>query len=152
MNDFDFYVGTWDVANRRLLKRGVGADEWEEFPGRSVAHSVFGGRGNFDEITFPTKGFDGATLRLYDAARDEWSLYWINSERGLDPVPVVGRFADGIGVFEADDTDEGRPIRVRFTWSEITSDTCRWEQAFSYDDGKSWETNWIMRSTRVTPR
>ncbi|GGK84235.1 hypothetical protein Ppa06_43500 [Planomonospora parontospora subsp. parontospora] len=32
MNDF----------NRRLLKRGVGSDDWEEFPGRSVAHGFAG--------------------------------------------------------------------------------------------------------------
>ncbi|MFF3665667.1 hypothetical protein [Microtetraspora malaysiensis] len=150
MNDFDFYIGTWNVANRRLVKRGAGSSEWEEFPGRSVAHSVFGGAGNFDEITFPTKDFDGATIRLYDAERDEWSIHWINSTRGLDPVPVVGRFVDGVGTFYADDTDDGRPIRVRFIWSRITPDSCQWEQAFSYDGGQSWETNWIMASTRVS--
>jgi hypothetical protein len=25
----------------------------------------------------------------------------------------------------------------------------RWEQAFSPDDGKTWERNWIMTMTRV---
>ncbi|GLW24950.1 hypothetical protein DI270_016085 [Microbispora triticiradicis] len=149
MNDFDFFVGTWDVANRRLLKRGVGSDEWEEFPGRCVAYGFFDGAGSFDTLTLPTKDFDGATVRTYDAERDEWSIYWINSRRGLDPVPVVGRFVGGVGTFYADDTDDGRPIRVRFTWSGITPDSCHWEQAFSYDAGQTWETNWIMDSTRV---
>jgi hypothetical protein len=38
---------------------------------------------------------------------------------------------------------------VRFTWSDITKPTLRWEQAFSDDDGESWETNWIMETTRA---
>ena len=67
----DRVVGTWDVANRRLVKRNAGCTEWEEFSGRSVAHGFWGGAGNFDEITFPAKDFDGATVRVIaDRARD----------------------------------------------------------------------------------
>jgi hypothetical protein len=29
-----------------------------------------------------------------------------------------------------------------------TPDSCRWEQAYSADGGKTWETNWIMEFTR----
>jgi hypothetical protein len=43
----------------------------------------------------------------------------------------------------------GKPIVVRYIWSNITADHCRWEQAFSPDDGKTWETNWITENTRV---
>jgi len=28
-------------------------------------------------------------------------------------------------------------------WSETTPTCCHWEQAFSPDGGKTWETNWI---------
>ena len=66
----------------------------------------------------------------------------------LDP-PVVGGFAKGIGTFIASDTFDGRPILVRFVWSDITETTCRWEQAFSTDDGATWEVNWIMESRRL---
>jgi hypothetical protein len=38
---------------------------------------------------------------------------------------------------------------VRYRWSDISATTARWEQAFSTDKGETWETNWIMRSTRV---
>ncbi|MFI7576926.1 hypothetical protein [Micromonospora sp. NPDC049497] len=61
MGDFHFLVGTWHVANRRLVRRHVGSDEWDEFPGSTVARSFFDGAGSFDEITFPTKGFAGST-------------------------------------------------------------------------------------------
>ena len=42
-----------------------------------------------------------------------------------------------------------KPIRVRFTWSKMTPASAHWEQAFSPDGGKTWETNWIMDMQRV---
>jgi hypothetical protein len=55
---------------------------------------------------------------------------------------VVGSFSGDVGVFECDDSFEGRPIRVRYTWSNVATPTPRWEQAFSEDGGTTWETNW----------
>ncbi|MGC4760165.1 hypothetical protein [Micromonospora trifolii] len=151
MGDFDFFVGTWNVVNRRLRKRLVGSDEWEEFPGVSVAHGFFAGGGHFDEITFPTKGSAGATVRIFDPAREEWSIYWMSSVDGvLGLPPMVGRFVDGVGRFYADDHHEGRPVRCRFIWSDISATTARWEQAFSVDGEQTWETNWIMTFTRAS--
>jgi hypothetical protein len=92
----------------------------------------------------------GLSLRLYDPRARAWSIYWASSRTGtLDP-PVVGAFSDGIGVFEGADEWEGRPIVVRFVWSGITDTTARWEQAFSPDAGRTWETNWIMTMTRLS--
>jgi len=40
-------------------------------------------------------------------------------------------------------------IFVRFVISDITPDSCRFEQAFSEDGGKTWEVNWIATDARV---
>jgi hypothetical protein len=32
VHDFDFLDGKWEMVNRRLLKRGVGSNEWDTFP------------------------------------------------------------------------------------------------------------------------
>jgi hypothetical protein len=61
---------------------------------------------------------------------------------------MIGRFENGVGIFFADETFRGQPIKVRFLWSRITPTSARWEQAFSPDGGKSWETNWEMDFTR----
>lgn len=37
---------------------------------------------------------------------------------------------------------------VRFEWTRPHSDAPRWEQAFSPDGGRTWETNWVMNFTR----
>jgi hypothetical protein len=42
----------------------------------------------------------------------------------------------------------GQPVRVRFDWTGITATSAHFEQAFSYDDGRSWKTNWILDLTR----
>jgi hypothetical protein len=62
---------------------------------------------------------------------------------------VTGRFAVGVGVFYGDDTHEGRDVRARYVWSEITPVSARWEQAFSADGEQTWETNWIMEFSRL---
>jgi hypothetical protein len=43
----------------------------------------------------------------------------------------------------------GRTILVRNIWSDITADSCRFEQSFSDDGGKTWEVNWIAVDTRA---
>ncbi|NRQ40811.1 hypothetical protein HII36_54755 [Nonomuraea sp. NN258] len=150
MNDFDFYAGTWNVVNRRLVKILAGSDEWDEFPGVSVATRHFDGAASFDEIAFPTKGWHGLTVRIYNPATEQWSIYWASSARGvLDTSPMVGSFTGNRGEFYGDDVFEGRPIRCRFIWTVIDENTCRWEQAFSVDGEQTWETNWTMDSTRV---
>jgi hypothetical protein len=88
-------------------------------------------------------------LRSYDAAQDSWSIWWLDGRfPGRVDVPVVGRFEAGIGTFYAEDSFEGRPIRIRFIWQKLGPDRLQWEQAFTDDGGASWETNWVMTFTR----
>ncbi|HUN36635.1 MAG TPA: hypothetical protein VMU95_31965 [Trebonia sp.] len=149
MNDFDFFTGTWDVANRRRVDDFLDpASEWEEFPAVSQAARHFDGRAHFDEISFPTKGYAGLTLRLLDPETGQWSLYWVSKRTCAMEPPVTGQFKDGIGDFFGEDTYNDVAILVRYRWSDITADSARWEQAFSTDGGQSWLDNWYMQMTR----
>jgi len=144
--DFDFFMGSWKVHNRRLRERLAGSDEWDEFDATSVARPILDGMGNEDEFrTDYDGGFIGMSFRFFDPSNGIWSIYWADTRRCgvLDP-PVFGSISGDIGVFEGTDTFEGRPILVRFGWSGVTTPTPRWEQAFSDDDGETWETNWVM--------
>jgi hypothetical protein len=47
------------------------------------------------------------------------------------------------------ETLNGRAIFVCFIISDIIPNSCRFEQAFSDDGGKTWEVNWIAIDTRV---
>lgn len=146
---FDFWMGSWKIHNRRLRERLKGSTTWDEFEASSVARPILGGLGNQDVYrTAFAGGFTGMSFRFFDRASGRWSIYWADSRRGVLDPPVVGSFSGDVGVFEGVDTFEGRPIRVRFTWSRVTSPTPRWEQAFSEDGGSTWETNWVMDMTR----
>ncbi|MCQ4165543.1 hypothetical protein [Tahibacter harae] len=150
--DFDFLVGTWRIAHRKLKDRLVGSQEWLEFEGSCHMHKLLDGLANVDDNLFEVPGvpYRGVTLRAYDAQTRNWRIWWLDSRfpQKID-VPVVGGFADGVGTFLSDDEWKGTPVKVRFRWSHITPTSARWEQAFSTDDGKSWEINWSMRFTRT---
>jgi hypothetical protein len=146
---FDFQTGTWRIRNLRLRERLHGCKDWEEFAATCIARPLPGGIGNQDEFhTDHWPGFVGMTFRFYNPETEIWSLYWASNVRGILEPPVVGSFAGEVGIFEGDDLDDGRPVRVRFVWSGVASRTPRWEQAFSVDGGRTWETNWIMEFTR----
>jgi hypothetical protein len=149
--DFDFIIGSWKVHNRRLKQRLKGSDSWEEFEGRVVARKIWGGAANVDEYDAesPSGRIRGMTVRLYNPQSQQWSLYWGNHANGVLDTPMIGGFKDGRGEFYDQEMFEGRSIYVRFIWSNITANTARWEQAFSPDGGKTWETNWIMEFTRI---
>jgi hypothetical protein len=150
-NDFDFFIGRWNVAHRRLKERLTGCAEWEHFPGVCVAQRMLGGFGNVDDnlLELPAGTYRAVTIRSYDAALRTWSIWWLDGRNpGSLDVPVVGRFVDGVGSFLVDDSLNGKPIRVRFRWSCPRPDSPRWEQAFSPDAGASWETNWVMDFSR----
>lgn len=149
VHDFDFLDGKWTMVNRRLAKRGVGSNDWDAFPASVRAYVLMDGVTNVDEVVFPTKGWSGTTFRHFDKERRQWSIYWVNTRDGKMQSPVVGGFEGDVGLFYGEDTDEGRPIKVVYKWTRVGPDGARWEQAFSYDDGKTWETNWVNEHRRV---
>jgi hypothetical protein len=97
----------------------------------------------------PNRPIDGLGLHYYNARTGEWSQYWSTASSGLDPIPNVGSFnASGVGTLVDHETFNGRPIMTRYRWTHGVN-TARWEQAFSPDNGKTWETNWTTDYTRV---
>jgi hypothetical protein len=147
-DDFAFFEGAWTTRQHKLKARGSGSTEWEDFPAVLCMTPYLGGGATVDELWAPTQKRAGLTLRLFDPAARQWSIYWANGTTGkLDPVPVVGGFEGTRGEFYNEDRDGERPIKVRYVWTKIDPDHARWEQAFSYDD-RTWETNWTADFTR----
>ena len=150
VHDFDEFEGAWSFTNRRLRARGVGSREFDEFPAVSCTRVYLDGIANVDEIHFPTKGWSGLTVRHFDLEKKQWSIYWISSREGKMLPPVVGGFDGPIGEFYGEDTDDGKPVKVRFRWTKRGPDRASWEQAFS-PDGVTWETNWTNELVRADP-
>lgn len=151
-NDFDFLAGKWRMSNQRLKTRFNNSTEWEAFESLDENYGmILQGLGNMDlyKATFGGKPFEGLTLRLFNPATRLWSLYWVPSTTGVLDPPVVGSFEGNIGTFYTKDIYEGKPILIMFRWDKTDQHNPVWSQAFSPDNGITWEWNWTNTSHRI---
>jgi hypothetical protein len=150
-HDFDFEIGTWKTHLSRRLHPLTGSTTWVEYEGTSVVRKVWDGRANLVELEVggPAGHIEGLSLRLYNPQSHQWSLNFAGSSGGTLSQPTIGEFKNGRGELFDQETLNGRAIFVRFVISDVTPNSCRFEQAFSEDGGKTWEANWIATDTRV---
>jgi len=140
LHDFDFLVGHWQVHHRKLKQRLANNHEWIEFEGTLFTQPLMGSYSNVDDtvLNVPGAPYRGVALRSFDPETQQWSIWWLDSRTPhapLDP-PMKGSFHNGVGT-------------SRFLWSDITPTSGHWEQAYSPDGGKTWETNWVQDIIRV---
>jgi hypothetical protein len=150
-HDFDFEIGKWKTHLGRLLRPLTGSTTWVEYEGTTVVRKVWNGRANLVELVVdgPAGHIEALSLRLYDSQSHQWSLNFSSLGSGSMSAPATGRFGNGRGEFFNQETLNGRAILVRFVISDITPNSCRFEQSFSGDGGKTWEVNWIAVDTRM---
>jgi hypothetical protein len=150
-HDFDFEIGMWRTRLKRLTRPLTGSTTWVEYEGTTVVRKVWDGRANLVELVVdgPAGHIEALSLRLYNPESHQWSLNFSNSAGGTLSPPSIGGFKNGRGEFFSRETLNGRAILVRFVISNITPTSCRFEQAFSDDDGKTWEINWVATDTRA---
>lgn len=151
-HDFDFDLGAWKTHVVRLQHPLTGSNAWTEYEGTTVVSKIWNGRANLAELEAdgPSGHLEVLSLRLYNPQARQWSLNTANSRSGTISVPTIGEFKDGRGEFFDTEPLNGRSILVRNVWSDITANSCRFEQSFSADGGKTWEVNWIATDTRIS--
>jgi hypothetical protein len=150
--DFDFFFGVWTVEHRKLKVRMVGSRDWETFSGETTCRPMMNGLANYNDSVSHHAGQvgRGVGIRAFNAADGTWADWYLSGDAPTSiDTPGIGRFTGGIGTFLSNDVFGGRPIKVRGIFTNIRPGLAQWEQAFSADEGKSWETNWIMRYTRI---
>jgi hypothetical protein len=146
--DFDFLTGDWKIRHRRL--KTPGTQDWDEFDGEATCWGILGSVVSIEELRIPARNFSGMGLRVLDVEKKVWSDFWVNARSGVVAAPgVSGHFIDGAGIFESEELDGGKPLKVRGVWDRITPRSCRWYQETSSDGGKTWERNWEMDWSRV---
>lgn len=151
-HDFDFEFGTWRTHYRILRERLAGSHDWYDCYGTSIIVPFWGGGGNLEDgdLQCPNRYIGGLTLRTYDSRTHQWTLWWGTRKLGVAPPQQVGHFdAAGIGSFYAYDRWHARPVICRFQWTKINGNP-HFEQAYSVDGGRTWETNWTTDYVRVS--
>lgn len=148
--DFNWELGTWDTKLRRLKQPLSGSREWLEYAGTTTVKPLMEKRANI--VEFDVQGaagrIAGVSLRLFQPATGQWTLHFANLANGSLTEPMQGSFKQGRGTFFGQDTLNGSRILVRFLIIPAGPDQWRFEQAYSADNGKTWEDNWIAVDTR----
>jgi hypothetical protein len=151
-NDFDFLQGKWKVHNRMLKTRLANSDEWIEFEAELHMKKTLNGFGNLENFYSNNNEnpFEGMAIRLYNKETRLWKIYWIDSNgMAMDEKPVTGSFENKVGKFYAKDIFNGKEIIVLYQWDATNSAHPKWSQAFSTENGKTWEWNWKMELTKI---
>lgn len=149
--DFDFHVGKWAIHNKALKTRLKNSDEWFEFESTCQTHKILNGFGNVNQYCFEKNAMpfdEGLVLRLFNPRTRLWTINWADSNSVALDVPVVGSFESKVGTFFSNDIFEDAPIIVRAIYDASEPDVVIWSQAFSPDEGRTFETNWIMTARR----
>lgn len=150
--DWQWLAGSWDVYHERLRERLVGSTTWDKFGGKCSCAPTLGGLGNVDDclLYLPAGKYRAVAPRAFDPATGQWNIWWLDGRMAgkLDP-PVRGGFKGTEGEFQGADVHKGTPVTVRFRWHETHGKRPWWDQSFSTDDGKNWETNWRNYFTKT---
>jgi hypothetical protein len=158
LSGFDFLIGSWK-ANLKIRQRPLtGSEEWVEYDGTSATRKIWDERANTEEFDVTTtsalapadhRNIHAQTLRLYNPATREWSIYLVDAAKGsLNQPATVGHFTDGVGRFYDYELFRGRWILVRYQWTSQSQSKAQMVQSFSVDGGANWEANWICDLTR----
>ena len=151
VHDFDFALGTYHTHIRRLETPLAGSTTWLVYDGTKTDAPILGGSGSVEQIEADGPShLELMTLRLYNARSHQWSLNFADSQSGQMGTPSISEFRDGVGTFLDQEDYKGRTVLVRQLWSAITPKSYHFEQSFSADFGKTWETNFVADLNRLT--
>jgi hypothetical protein len=150
---FDFDLGTWHSHSSRLMHPLTGSTTWADLEGQTVVRRVWGGRANLAEYVGdgPAGHVQLLALRWFNPNTHEWNLDFATPNVGTLGEPGVGQCKNGRCEFYDQEEINGRYAWIRFSIWKISDDSAQSEQAFSDDGGKTWETNWVNKYTRLEP-
>jgi hypothetical protein len=132
---FDFWLGDWEVtwgegqrASNRIRKILDGHAIQESFDGS------------------PSLALRGMSLSAYSPRLGLWQQTWTDNEGNY--WHFTGGFQDGRMLLVSDDVIEGKPVRLRMLWYNITSDELDWNWERSDDGGETWQLRWHLHYRR----
>jgi hypothetical protein len=153
MDLYGWLVGSWELDVTRFLSDGTRRQrkgEWHfgwALEGRAIQDVWIvpprGATRNGDAAA--NVNSYGTTLRVYDPRIDAWQIQWTD--------PVTQNFLTMIGRKQGDDivqlgtNADGHPIRWSF--SDITSDSFRWRGETSLDNGANWRPDVEFLARRI---
>ena len=148
---FGWLIGSWELAV-------VGYDD-EENVTRTTGEAHFAwvleGRAVQDVFINPRRSergpaspkfanWYGTTLRIFDPSIQAWRVNWFNPHDGIR-AELIGRRV-GSDIVQEGEFPDG--TKIRWTYSDITEDSCRWRGERLEPDG-SWRLQVEFRAKRI---
>src|SRR5262245_503481 len=143
---FDPIIGDWDFDCTIYPDKGDSYDfagEWKFdwiLDGAAIQDVWIG----YKEGRAPGQRHMGTTLRFYDPKIDQWQVMFI--------VPISGKIIQLKGGAQGDrivlDGIDVTGAALRWSFNDIKPDSFLWRGETSYDGGKSWRTEQIMKLRR----
>ena len=133
----DFWLGDWVVT---WTGGGHGTNTIRRIlAGRAIEESFEGAD--------PDGALQGRSLSIRDSRDDRWRQTWVDSNGTY--LDLVGVEVDGRISFERTTSVDGRPVRQRMVWLDVTRDAFRWQWQKSIDEGASWDVAWEIAYRRT---
>jgi hypothetical protein len=137
-HQMDFWVGSWKCAGETHGPNGKTTPSVAE----NVITKEYGGHVIHEH--FKMKGFNGASMSVYNVSRKIWEQTWVDDSGSY--LALSGGFADGKMSLAMAPDSAGRVKRMVF--SNISHEKFDWDWQGS-KDGKTWNTLWHLHYTRV---
>jgi len=150
---YGFLIGSWD------LDVAAFPDEGDKIESKGEAHAswVLEGRAIQDLFINPRRAdrnsdsprfanWFGTTIRIYDPAIRAWRVTWLNPHDGFR-AELIGR-RRGSDIVQDGTFPDG--TKIRWTFSEITGDSCLWRGERLEPDGKTWRLQVEIRAHRMS--
>ncbi|SRR5258708_15167418 len=153
MDLYGWLVGSWDLDVTHVREDGVRRQrkgEWHfgwALEGRAIQDVWIvppRGESRHGDAAAKRNSY-GTTLRVYDPRIDAWQIQW------TDPVTqnflhMIGRKQGGDIVQLGTGTDG---TLIRWSFSEITANSFRWQGEVSADAGATWRLNVVFLAKRA---
>jgi len=148
---FDFWIGEWQVNNLFHEQDNSWQDEgkgllkvWPVLDGKAIIE-FWDGTVRDNKIT---KGF---SIRYFDKEKEKWivCLNWPQANNGGFFLMQGGFRLNRCEIFNQYSDPGNNLIINRYTFSDITDSTYRWNDGRSLDSGRTWQSNWIMENHRI---
>ena len=131
-NQFDFWLGEWDVT-------------WGE-DGKGKNHILRIMNDKIIQENFSAPDLIGMSVSSYDTERKLWCQTWVdNSGSYLD---FTGGFENEKMILSRDAMVRGEACKQRMVWFNIDANQFDWNWERSDDGGQSWRALWEIKYRR----
>lgn len=133
---FDFWIGEWDLS---WGDSGKGTNIITAELGNCVIEENF--------TTLGEKPFIGNSVSVYNPRLGKWQQTWVDNNGSY--LDFLGEWSDGKMTLSRETVNkEGKLIRQRMVFHDITKKSLIWDWESSEDSGHTWKTLWTIKYKR----